>query len=158
MSTEHQHYSTKNQSEAISRYAEAHRMEIVSSYADLGKSGLSLQRRDGLRQLLADVESGAAEYSAILVYDVSRWGRFQDADESAYYEYRCKRAQIVVHYCAESFANDGSVSSALLKTIKRTMAGEYSRELSTRSSPEKVGWPSSAFDKAGRRDLDSGVC
>jgi hypothetical protein len=31
------------------------------------------------------VQSGNAEYSTILVYDVSRWGRFQDADESAYY-------------------------------------------------------------------------
>ncbi|MEO6246527.1 MAG: hypothetical protein ABIQ12_13930 [Opitutaceae bacterium] len=27
-------------------------------------------------------------------YDVSRWGRFQDADESGYYEYICKRAGI----------------------------------------------------------------
>jgi hypothetical protein len=37
------------------------------------------------------VESGAASFDVILVYDVSRWGRFQDADESAYYEYLCKR-------------------------------------------------------------------
>ena len=25
-----------------------------------------------------------------------RWGRFQDADESAYYEYICRRADITV--------------------------------------------------------------
>jgi DNA invertase Pin-like site-specific DNA recombinase len=40
-----------------------------------------------LRELLKDVESGLADYRVILVYDISRWGRFQDADESAYYEY-----------------------------------------------------------------------
>jgi DNA invertase Pin-like site-specific DNA recombinase len=66
------------------------------------------------------------------VYDVSRWGRFQDADESAYYEYVCRRAGVSVHYCAEQFENDGSPMSSVMKTMKRTMAGEYSRELSTK--------------------------
>ena len=61
-----------------------------------------------------------------------RWGRFQDADESAYYEYRCRRASIAVHYCAEPFSNDGSAMAALIKTLKRTMAAEYSRELSAK--------------------------
>jgi DNA invertase Pin-like site-specific DNA recombinase len=61
----------------------------------------------------------------VLVYDVSRWGRFQDSDESAYYEYRCRRAKIAVHYCAEPFPNDGSVTAALLKALKRAMAAEY---------------------------------
>jgi len=51
--------------------------------------------------LIADVESGAADFNVILVYDVSRWGRFQDADESAYYECICKRAGINFAYCAE---------------------------------------------------------
>lgn len=132
MSTEHQQYSTENQADAMLRFAEARRMEIVRTYSDAAKSGLNLEGREGLRQLLRDVETGNADYTEILVYDVSRWGRFQDADESAYYEYICKRANIRVHYCAEQFENDGSLSSSLLKTIKRTMAGEYSRELSVK--------------------------
>jgi DNA invertase Pin-like site-specific DNA recombinase len=132
MSTEHQQYSTENQTDAMRRFAEARGMEVVRTYSDAARSGLNLEGRDGLRELLRDVESGRADYTDILVYDVSRWGRFQDADESAYYEYICKRANIRVHYCAEQFENDGSLSSSLLKTIKRTMAGEYSRELSVK--------------------------
>jgi DNA invertase Pin-like site-specific DNA recombinase len=132
MSTEHQQYSTENQSDVIRGYAEAHGMDIVQTYADDGKSGLSVAGRDALKQLIADVEGGTARFDAILVYDVSRWGRFQNADESAYYEYLCNRANIVVHYCAEPFVNDGSLPSTLIKTIKRTMAGEYSRELSVK--------------------------
>src|SRR6185436_18360620 len=80
----------------------------------------------------ADVEAGEADFTTILVYDVSRWGRFQDADESAYYEYICKRAGISVHYCAEQFDNYGSPLSTIVKGVKRAMAGEYSRELSTK--------------------------
>lgn len=132
MSTEHQQYSTHNQSDVIDKYALAHGMSVVETFVDHGKSGLTLGGRDALRNLLHQVETGSASFDVILVYDVSRWGRFQDADESAYYEYICKRARVVVHYCAEQFENDGSFSSTLLKTIKRSMAGEYSRELSVK--------------------------
>jgi DNA invertase Pin-like site-specific DNA recombinase len=130
MSTEHQQYSTENQADAIRQYAECRGIEIVRTYADEGRSGLRLDGRDALKQLIEDVQSGNADFAMILVYDVSRWGGFQDADESAYYEYICKRAGISVQYCAEQFENDGSPVSTIVKGVKRAMAGEYSRELS----------------------------
>ncbi|MBZ0146108.1 MAG: recombinase family protein [Pseudorhodoplanes sp.] len=132
MSTDHQKYSTENQADAIRQYAAKRGTEIVRTYADEGKSGLQLDGRDALKQLIDDVQGGAADFETILVYDVSRWGRFQDADESAYYEYICKRAGISVQYCAEQFENDGSPVSTIVKGVKRAMAGEYSRELSTK--------------------------
>ena len=132
MSTEHQQYSTNNQADKILEYAEKRGIEIVRTYADDGKSGLSIEGRAALQQLLADVQSGAADFNVILVYDISRWGRFQDADESAYYEYICKRAGIDIAYCAEQFENDGSPVSTIVKGVKRAMAGEYSRELSVK--------------------------
>ena len=132
MSTEHQKYSTENQAEAIRQYAASRGLEIVRTYADEGKSGLRLDGRDALKQLIEDVQSGKVDFTTILVYDVSRWGRFQDADESAYYEYICKRAGISVQYCAEQFENDGSPVSTIVKGVKRAMAGEYSRELSVK--------------------------
>src|SRR5689334_22877245 len=89
MSTEHQQDSTANQSDRIREYAKQRDIEIVKTYTDAGKSGLRLDGRPSLQQLIRDVESGAARFQIILVYDVSRWGRFQDADESAYYEYIC---------------------------------------------------------------------
>ena len=132
MSTEHQQYSTNNQMDVIEEYAARRGMEIVRKYSDEGKSGLNIQGRDSLGLMISDVESKIADYTCILVYDVSRWGRFQDADESAYYEYICKRAGISVHYCAEQFENDGSPVSTIVKGVKRAMAGEYSRELSSK--------------------------
>jgi DNA invertase Pin-like site-specific DNA recombinase len=132
MSTEHQQYSTENQADVIREYAAKRGMEIVRTFADAGKSGLRLDGRDALKELITVVQSGSADFNAILVYDVSRWGRFQDADESAYYEYICKRAGIQVVYCAEQFENDGSPVSTIVKGVKRAMAGEYSRELSAK--------------------------
>ena len=129
MSTEHQQYSLDNQSTAIQRYAESHGFSVVRTYSDAARSGLVLKNRSGLRQLLKDVVAGATEFKVVLVYDISRWGRFQDTDESAHYEFLCKSAGVPVHYCAETFANDGSLTSFIMKSLKRTMAGEYSREL-----------------------------
>ncbi len=132
MSTEHQKYSTENQAEIIEAYAARRGFEVVRTYADAGKSGLRLDGRVSLQQLIADVQKGQTDFDVILVYDVSRWGRFQDADESAYYEFICREAGIAVHYCAEQFENDGSLSATIIKSMKRAMAGEYSRELSVK--------------------------
>ena len=132
MSTEHQRYSTDNQSDAIRQFAARRNIEIVRTYADEGKSGLRLEGRDALMRLIADVVSGQADFTTILVYDVSRWGRFQDPDEGGHYEFICKKAGIKVQYCAEQFDNDGSPVSTIVKGVKRAMAGEYSRELSTK--------------------------
>ncbi|MCR6659739.1 MAG: recombinase family protein [Asticcacaulis sp.] len=130
MSTDHQKYSTENQADAIREYATRFAIDIVRTYTDSGKSGLSIDGREALQSLIADVQNGSADFSTILVLDVTRWGRFQDADESAYYEYICRRAGIDVHYVAEQFENDGSPVSTIVKGVKRAMAGEYSRELS----------------------------
>ena len=132
MSTEHQKYSTDNQAEAIRRYADRRGYEIVRTYADEGKSGLNIGGRAGLQKLLRDVEADRVDFNALLVYDVSRWGRFQDPDEAASYELRIRKAGVQVHYCAEQFENDGSIGSSIIKTVKRAMAGEYSRELSVK--------------------------
>jgi predicted site-specific integrase-resolvase len=103
MSTEHQKYSTENQADAIRQYAGRRGIEIVRTYADEGKSGLRLDGRDALKQLINDVQDGTADFDTILVYDVSRAG-------------------ITVQYCAEQFENDGSPVSTIVKGVKRAMA------------------------------------
>ena len=130
MSTEHQQYSIENQTAAIEAYAKKAGMKIVKTYSDGARSGLDLRGRPGLQRLLADTQLGIPDFTEILVLDVSRWGRFQDPDESGHYEFMCRKAGYNLHYVNESFSNDGSMASSLLKNVKRTLAGSYSSELS----------------------------
>jgi DNA invertase Pin-like site-specific DNA recombinase len=130
MSTDHQEYSPVFRREAIARYAAAHGIRVVRDYEDAAISGLTLRERPALIQLLIDVENPARRFTSVLVYDVSRWGRFQDVDESAFYEYTCRRAGVDVIYVAEPFENDSSPATSILKALKRAMAGEFSREMS----------------------------
>ena len=132
MSTDKQRYSIQNQSAVIAAYAHAHNLDIVRTYADEGESGLRIKNRAGLRRLIGDITGGQADYGYLLVYDVSRWGRFQDTDESAHYEFICRQAGVKVEYCAEQFENDGSMLSSIVKNLKRVMAAEFSRELSVK--------------------------
>lgn len=132
MSTDRQDLSVEMQRSANAAFARLRGYEIVRTYTDEGISGVGIEKRIGLKALLAQVVAGLADFTVILVYDVSRWGRFQNNDEGAHYEFLCAEAGVQVEYSAESFANDGSVAATLLKALKRAMAAEYSRELSVK--------------------------
>jgi DNA invertase Pin-like site-specific DNA recombinase len=71
-------------------------LNIVKTYIDDGKSGLREDGRDGLRSLISDIHSGAAEYNIVLMRDLSRWGR--KLNDPAHYELICHRAGIEVLY------------------------------------------------------------
>ncbi len=129
-SSEHQRYSVGQQTTLLNTYAAARGYVICRSYVDDGRSGLTLAERPGLQGLLADIVDGSLGFSRVLVLDVSRWGRFQDPDEGAHYEYLCQEGGVAVDYCYEAFENGPGAMNALIKNIKRIMAAEYSRELS----------------------------
>src|SRR5258708_36561577 len=96
MSTDYQQYSIQNQAVVIATYAEIHKLTIVRTYRDEGESGLKIENRTGLTELIEDVRSDRADFGHILVFDVSRWGGFQDVDEGAHYEFVCRKAGIKV--------------------------------------------------------------
>src|SRR5580704_14538031 len=149
MSTDYQRYSIQNQAAAIAAFAQQKSLTIVRTYVDEGRSGLRIKGRAGLIQLIDDVSSGRADFEHILVYDVSRWGRFQDVDESAHYEFICKQAGVKVAYCAEQFDNYGSMVSSIVKNIKRVMAAEFSRELSAKVHAGQLRQAALGFRQGG---------
>ena len=149
MSTDHQRYSLRNQAAEIAKYATDHGIEITRTYKDAGKSGVTMRGRDGLKALLSDVLKTDRDFTHILVLDVSRWGRFQDPDQAAHYEFLCREAGVSVTYCAEPFEDDGSAMTGILKVMKRVMAGEYSRELSHKVSFAQARAAERGFKQGG---------
>ncbi|MDP1601067.1 recombinase family protein [Phenylobacterium sp.] len=129
MSTSQQPNSLAHQSAAISTHAQGRGYEIVRTYEDAGLSGVAAKGRPAFQELLATVLGGRADFEAILVYDVSRWGRFQDPDEAAHYEFLCAQEGVRIEYCAEAFGGGLAVPDVLMKALKRAMAAEFSREL-----------------------------
>lgn len=130
MSTDHQRYSIENQLAQIQSYCHLNDLDLCRLYTDAGVSGLTFENRPGLRSLVGDVEAGPVPFTVLIVLDVSRWGRFQNPDEGAYYEHVLRRAGVRMIYCGEPFENDDSPTATIVKSVKRAMAAEYSRELS----------------------------
>lgn len=149
MSTESQDYSTDHQRARIQEYATARNISIIREYVDDGKSGLDIRRRAGLLSLMRDVQLPDPDFSHILVFDISRWGRFQDIDEAAYHEHTCRRAGIEVVYCGERFADNAGPYASLLKSIKRVMAAEYSRDLSEKVFAAQARFVEMGFKQGG---------
>ncbi|CQH64530.1 resolvase family site-specific recombinase [Yersinia enterocolitica] len=100
MSTDHQQYSLFNQSQFIGKYASEHDLNIIHTYDDSGKSGVTANRRDAFHQLIDDVVREKINIKAVLVYDISRFGRFQSIDQFGYYTHQLKMHDVKIIYCA----------------------------------------------------------
>jgi len=158
MSTEHQKYSLPNQVTTNQSFAELNGFHIVKDYVDSGKSGLDLRHRDALKQLISDVLGGKQEYKVVLVYDISRWGRFQDNDEPAYYEFLCRSAGVQVHYCAELFKNDGTLASAVMKALRERWRRNTAANWESRSMTLRHAVLNSDSNKGESPDMAYGEC
>jgi DNA invertase Pin-like site-specific DNA recombinase len=133
MSTDAQDLSPEMQAKAIAAYAQANNLTVSATYLDAGRSGLTLHKRPAMKKLLADVAREDCGFSTILVYDISRWGRFQDTDASAYYEYQCRLQGVAVTYVQELATCTDSPIGSLIKGLKRAMAAEFGRELAIKT-------------------------
>ncbi len=119
--------SLNTQEEILRRYAAEKDLEIVEIYRD-SASGRTADRPE-FGRLLADVENHP-RFAALLVRDVSRWGRFDNIDESAYWEFLLHLHGVRVVFVEEAFTREASPFGALLKAMRRTMAAEFSRDKS----------------------------
>ncbi len=129
MSSRQQRTSIALQQQSIADFCAREGYQIVQTYTDAGRSGLSTKGRTALKALLRDVLANPG-FSTVIVADVSRWGRYQDPDEAAHYEFLCRSAGVGVRYCTHDFDEDGSPTATLVKSVQRLLAAEFSLEKS----------------------------
>lgn len=129
-----QENSVAIQRQHTERFAREHNIEIIHDEADEGKSGL-LANRPAFERLFKDwIENpNAPDFEYVLVYDVSRWGRFQNQDEAGYFTHICTKFGKKVVYVSLGFPDDENLLlSGLGIMLERHMASEYSRQLSSK--------------------------
>ena len=128
-----QENSVEIQQDQVRQFALEHDIEIIREFADRGKSGLSTEGRDGFNVMLTDYVQGGKEYfDFVLVLDVSRWGRYQDTDLSAYFTGLCAKHGKQVVFTTIGFGEKNDLLHGLHLSIERYRAASYSRELSTK--------------------------
>jgi DNA invertase Pin-like site-specific DNA recombinase len=128
-----QENSVEIQQDQVRQFAREHDVEIIREFADRGKSGLSTEGRDGFNEMIRDYIEGEKEaFDFVLVLDVSRWGRYQDTDLSAYYTGLCTKHGKQVVFTSIGFGEQNDLLHGLHLSIERYRAASYSRELSTK--------------------------
>lgn len=128
-----QENSVEIQQDQVRQFALEHNIEIIREFADKGKSGLSTEGRDAFNELINDyVQGGKAIFDFVLVLDVSRWGRYQDTDLSAYFTGLCAKHGKQVVFTTIGFGEKNDLLHGLHLSIERYRAASYSRELSTK--------------------------
>jgi DNA invertase Pin-like site-specific DNA recombinase len=126
-STDRQEQSIPDQQKVIQHYCDENGIRLLRWYIDDAISGTSSVNRPGFQKLLADAQTGHAEFGLIVVYDVKRFGRV-DNDEAGYYRHLLKQAGVEVLYAAEGFA--GGETDDLLRPVKQWQARQESKDLS----------------------------
>ncbi|WP_258524890.1 recombinase family protein [Serratia quinivorans] len=149
MSTDHQTFSIDNQAQYIKKYADDHNMEIICTYDDEGKSGVTAIGRNNFNKLIQDVVTGEICIEAVLVYDVSRFGRFQDNDEAGHYSYLLKYHGVKIVYCAENLPEESPEIQMLTLPALRYAAGAFSRNLSIKVFAGHVNLVKKGFYQGG---------
>ncbi|MBN2559745.1 MAG: recombinase family protein [Phycisphaerae bacterium] len=126
-----QENSVEIQQDQVRKFAADNGIEIIREFADRGKSGLSAEGRDSFNEMLHEyVVGGKANFELVLVLDVSRWGRFQETDLSAYYTGLCLQHGKQVVFTTIGFPKENDLLHGLHLSIERYRAASYSRELS----------------------------
>jgi DNA invertase Pin-like site-specific DNA recombinase len=127
-----QENSVPLQREFIREFCNKHGFEIIHEEVDEGVSGLTANR-PGFQRLFKNwiLNPQAPHFDYVIVYDVSRWGRFEDPDEAGHYEYQCKLAGKKVIYARRGLpAEDQEDMSQVQTSFERMMAFQYSKKLS----------------------------
>lgn len=106
--------------------AERFGLTVERWYTDEGASGSTVEGRPAFVQLLADCEAmrrSIRDPGIIVVLDDSRFGRFDDPDEAAYWRHHLRRLGWIVR-----FAVGDDIEDVALRHIMRAVGGAQSTE------------------------------
>jgi DNA invertase Pin-like site-specific DNA recombinase/5-bromo-4-chloroindolyl phosphate hydrolysis protein len=128
-STDMQDDSVEQQKNEIIKWATKNHLTLRRFYEDEGKSGTTFTKRPAFQVLLNTVEN-KPDFSYVLVYDESRWGRAADPRENSYWKQHFKRHGITVRIIHTNSTTGNGMADYMLEVVESAEASEYSKKLS----------------------------
>jgi DNA invertase Pin-like site-specific DNA recombinase len=132
MSTDKQEHSIDHQIDHTDKFAAQYGFGIIQDYAEPGISGVTAEDRPQFLKMLDDLTSGRVRCKAVLIYDMSRFGRFQLPTESMYHEHRLVMMNIRLIECTKDYRVEENDGDTLMRFLEARAAGRSSHDLSWR--------------------------
>ena len=118
--------SIDQQREMAHSYADGHGWRIIAEYEDKATSGTTTEKRDGYKQMMAELSK--LHPSALIIWKTDRLGR--DRYELTDARRRLRDAGCRMHTIAEPVHDASAPESSLMEGIMDGLAEYYSRQLS----------------------------
>lgn len=123
--------SIADQEKAILELADRFGLEVGAWYRDEGVSGATAEQRPAFSEMLAYCQANprpSRRPGLVLVLNDSRWGRFDDPEEAAYWRHHLRRLGWLVRYCEGDDVEDITFRS-VIRSLGSAQASEYRRNI-----------------------------
>lgn len=121
--------SLADQRRAIEMKAEGLGVSVGAWFEDAGISGATAEKRDGFMQLIAYCESNHRPHGStgfVVVLNASRFGRFDDPEEAAYWRHHLRRHGWIVRYAEGDVEGD---AAPIMRAVSAVEASTYRKNL-----------------------------
>lgn len=146
-STDLQEASLEQQKEKILLFAKEHSIKVIDSFAEEA-CGENVEGRPQFRKMIEYCKSETG-FQYVLVYDISRWGRFENPKEAVYWEVEVERAGKKVVFISEGFKED-SIGTSITNFVKSAEASEYLKNIRRQTTRGMIYNAKQGFWMGGR--------
>ncbi|UCB57049.1 MAG: recombinase family protein [Candidatus Omnitrophota bacterium] len=146
-STDLQETSLEQQKEKILLFAKQHSIKVIEFFAEEA-CGENVEGRPQFRKMIECCKL-KDDFQYVLVYDISRWGRFTNPKEAVYWEVEVERADKKVVFVSEGFKED-SIGTSITNFVKSAEASEYLKNIRRQTLRGKIYNAKQGFWMGGR--------
>jgi len=125
-STDLQETSLEQQREKVLEFARQHSVRVIEIFAEEA-CGENVEGRPEFRRMIEFCKSNE-DFEYVFVYDISRWGRFENPKEAVYWEVEVERAGRKVVFISEGFKED-NIGTSISNFVKSAEASEYLKNI-----------------------------
>ena len=146
-STDLQETSLEQQKENILHFARTHSIKVIEFFAEEA-CGESVEGRPQFRRMIECCKSKEL-FQYVLVYDVSRWGRFENPKEAVYWEVEAEKAGRRVIFISEGFKEE-SIGTSITNFVKSAEASEYLKNIRRQTTRGMIYYAKDGYWMGGR--------
>ncbi|UCB56734.1 MAG: recombinase family protein [Candidatus Omnitrophota bacterium] len=146
-STDLQEASLEQQREKILLFAEEHSIKVIEFFAEEA-CGENVEGRPQFRRMI-DCCKGQDNFQYVFVYDISRWGRFENPKEAVYWEVEIEKAGKKLVFVSEGFKED-NIGTSITNFVKSAEASEYLKNIRRQTTRGMIYNAKQGFWMGGR--------
>jgi len=142
-----QEASLDQQKEKVLQFAKENSINMIEFFAEEA-CGENVEGRPQFRRMIERCKSDEP-FEYVFVYDMSRWGRFENPKEAVYWEVEVERAGRKVVFVSEGFKEEG-IGTSITNFVKSAEASEYLKNIRRQTARGMIYNAKKGFWMGGR--------